>query len=161
VLKKKWLLKEVKMRNIILKNEIVDVDIVINQSFTKCPLFETSVAAGFPSQAHDYIENILNLNELMINNPAATYFVRVEGSSMIGANIFSGDILVVDRSIEIVDNKIIIGVIDGEVTVKRLKIKNNEYWLHPENMKYKPLKIESWMNFTIWGVVTWIIHKTK
>ena len=143
-----------------MRNEIIH-DIKVNETLPKCPLLGTEVSAGFPSQAHDYIENLLDLNELMIVNPASTYFVRVDGFSMVNANILSGDILVVDRSVEVSNNKIIIAVIDGEVTVKRLKIKNNEYWLYPESDKFKPLKIESWMSFTIWGVVTWIIHKTR
>ncbi|MCL1826964.1 MAG: translesion error-prone DNA polymerase V autoproteolytic subunit [Candidatus Cloacimonetes bacterium] len=134
-------------------------DISLIETLPKCPLLEIAVPAGFPSQAHDYIENLLDLNELMILNPAATYFVRVEGNSMIDANIYPGDFLIVDRSEEIADGKIVIGVIDGEVTVKRLRIKNNEYWLCPENVKYKPLRIEPHVDFRVWGVVTWVIHK--
>jgi DNA polymerase V len=136
-------------------------DISLIDALPKCPLMETAVPAGFPSQAHDYIENLLDFNELMIINPAATYFVRVEGNSMIGANIYPGDFLIVDRSEEVADGKIVIGIIDGEVTVKRLRIKNNEYWLCPENSKYKPLRIESHIDFRVWGVVTWVIHKSK
>jgi DNA polymerase V len=129
--------------------------------YAKCPMLGINVPAGFPSPARDYIEDILDLNELMNVNPASTYFVRVEGLSMIGANITDGDILVVDRSVEVSNNKIVIAIIDGDITVKRLKIKNNEYWLCPENDKFKPVKIETWMNFSIWGVVTWVIRQTS
>lgn len=134
---------------------------ITDNSSAMYPLLGINVPAGFPSPARDYIENILDLNDLLIAHPAATYFVKVEGYSMSLANIFPGDILVVDRSAEIANNKIIIAVLDGELTVKRLKIKNNDYWLYPENDKFKEIKIESWMNFSIWGVVTWIIHKSK
>ena len=129
------------------------------KSLPKYPLLGINVPAGFPSPARDYIENFLDLNELMITNPAATYFVRVEGYSMSNANILPGDILVVDRSAEVTHNKIVIAIIEGELTVKRFKIRNNEYWLYPENDGFKPIKIEEWMDFSVWGVVTWIIHK--
>ncbi len=125
------------------------------------PLLGTDVPAGFPSPARDYIEDVLDLNELMVANSAATYFVRVEGYSMSLANIYPGDILVVDRAKEASNNSIVIAVVDGELTVKRLKVIKNEYWLYPENNNYKALKIEEWMDFTVWGVVTWIIHKSK
>ncbi|MCK9330027.1 MAG: translesion error-prone DNA polymerase V autoproteolytic subunit [Candidatus Cloacimonetes bacterium] len=118
-----------------------------------------NIPAGFPSPARDYIEDVLDLNELMIDDASATYFVRVEGYSMSLANIFPGDILVVDRGKEAYNNNIVIAVIDGELTVKRLKIIKNEYWLYPENNDYKPFKIEEWMDFLIWGIVTWVIHK--
>lgn len=130
-----------------------------NDSKNKFPLLDSNVSAGFPSPARDYIEDVLDLNELMVSHPAATYFVRVEGNSMSMANIFPGDILVVDRSKEAYHNSIIIAVLDGELTVKRLKIKNKIFWLYPENNTYHPIKIEEWMDFMVWGVVTWIIHK--
>ena len=117
------------------------------------------VSAGFPSPARDYSEKLIDLNELLTPNSASTYFLRVDGYSMINANIQHNDILVVDRSIEPQNNMIIIAVIDGEITVKRLKIKDNGYWLYPENEKFKPVKIEEWMDFMIWGVVVWVLHK--
>ena len=113
---------------------------------------------GFPSPSREYLENSLDLNELMITNPHSTYFVRVEGYSMENARILPGDILVVDRAAKAVNNKIIIAALDGEMVVKRLKIKGDDYWLYPENYKLRPLKIEPWMDFTIWGVVCWVIH---
>ena len=125
----------------------------------KALMLEATVSAGFPSPARDYKEKIIDLNELMIANPASTYFVRVDGSSMKNANIFHGDILVVDRSLEAQNNKIVIASIDGEITVKRLKIQGDRYWLYPENDKFRPLKIEEWMDFMVWGVVVWVIHK--
>ena len=126
----------------------------------KIPLFLTPIQAGFPSPADDYLENSLDLNELLIKNPPASFFVKVKGDSMIGAQISEGDILVVDRSIEPIDKKIIIANFLGEFNVKRLRIINKEVFLYSENSKYKPIKITKEMDFEVFGVVTYVIHKT-
>jgi len=123
------------------------------------PLFDTRVKAGFPSPADDSIEARLDLNELIVKHPSATFFVRVEGDSMEGANIYDGDILVVDRSITASNNKIVIAILNGEFTVKRISIEKNQITLLPENIQFPPLKITKEMDFEIWGVVTHIIHK--
>lgn len=122
------------------------------------PLFLESVSAGFPSPADDYMEGKLDLNEFLVRNPSATFFVRVTGDSMINAGIHSGDILIVDRSIEPKDGKIVIAVIDSELTVKRLQRMKGRVFLFPENKYYKPIEIKEEMNFEIWGVVTNVIH---
>lgn len=124
------------------------------------PAFLSAVQAGFPSPAEDYIENQLDLNDLVVKRPAATFYVRVEGESMSDANIHSGDILVVDRSAEASSGKIIVAVINGEFTVKRFILKDNGAYLMPENPKYPALKVDSVSDFQIWGVVTYVIHKT-
>ncbi|MCL2065229.1 MAG: translesion error-prone DNA polymerase V autoproteolytic subunit [Candidatus Cloacimonetes bacterium] len=121
---------------------------------------KTNAPVGFPSPARDYFDGILDLNELMVLNPVSTYFVKVEGHSMVNANILHNDILVIDRATKPENNKIVIACLDGELIVKRLKIKGHEYWLYPENDMLQAIKIESWMDFTIWGVVMWVIHKT-
>lgn len=123
------------------------------------PLFLTQVKAGFPSPADDFIEKRLDLNELLIRNPPATYFVRVEGESMTGANIHSGDILIVDRSVEPADRKIVIAVINGEFTVKRFRIFKNGAYLESENSAFPPIPISPEADFQIFGVVTYIVHK--
>lgn len=123
----------------------------------KLPLFLESVPAGFPSPADDHIEAKLNLNEFLIKHPEATFFVRVTGDSMVNAGISSGDILIVDRSLEPSNNKIIVAVIDGEITVKRLLKKNSKIFLVPENPKYNPIEIKGEHEFSVWGVVTSII----
>lgn len=123
------------------------------------PAFLSPVQAGFPSPADDYVENSLDLNELVLQHPAATFFVRVEGESMIDANIHSGDILVVDRSISAASGKIVVAVINGEFTVKRLVQKNGAVYLQPENSRFPPIKVDPEGDFQIWGVVTYIIHK--
>ena len=125
------------------------------------PLFLTPVMAGFPSPADDFIDKTLDLNEFLIKNKAATFFVRVMGDSMIDANISSGDILVVDRSLEPKDKTIIIAKIFEEFNVKRLRIKNNNLFLEPQNPKYPQIAIKKEMDFEIFGVVTYIIHKAK
>lgn len=125
----------------------------------KLPLYTSPVRAGFPSPAEDYLDKKLDLNEYLIRNPSATFFVRVSGTSMINAGIHDGDILVVDRSAEPVDNRIVVGVINGEFTVKRIKKKNNRLFLLPENESFKPIEITEEMDFRIWGVITYTIHK--
>jgi DNA polymerase V len=122
------------------------------------PFFLESVSAGFPSPADDYMEGKLDLNELLVKNPPATFFVRVTGDSMTGAGIHSGDILVVDKSIDPKNSSIIIAVINGELMVKRLVYKGCELWLYPENPNYKPVKVTDGMDFDVWGVVRSVIH---
>jgi len=127
---------------------------------TQCerPLFMVPVTAGFPSPAEGYIEGKLDLNKHLIKHPAATFFVRVTGDSMVDAGIHPGDILIVDRAIEPADKKVVIAVIDGELTVKRIRMIKDKVFLMPENENYKSLQIEEEMNFEIWGVVTNVIH---
>ena len=123
------------------------------------PLFMSSVEAGFPSPAEDYIEGSLDLNKHLIKHPAATFFVRVSGDSMINAGMYPDDILIVDRSLEATDKKIVIAVIDGELTVKRLRYRDSLLFLEPENDTCRPIKITKEMSFEVWGVVTNVIHK--
>jgi len=123
------------------------------------PLYMAAIEAGFPSPADDYIEGRLDLNRHLIRHPAATFFVRVSGNSMIDAGIFPGDILIVDRSLEAVDRKIVIAVVNGELTVKRLRIRSGQPFLEPENDQYAPIEITPDMAFEIWGVVTNVIHR--
>lgn len=118
------------------------------------PLFSSRVQAGFPSPAEDLVESSLDLNRFVLKNPATTFFVKAEGDSMEGAGIFSGDILVVDRSLEARSGAIVIAVVFDELTVKRLLIKGGKYFLVAENEEYEPLQITEEMESTIWGVVT-------
>jgi DNA polymerase V len=122
------------------------------------PLFLASVSAGFPSPAEDYIEGRLDLNRHLIKHPAATFFVRVAGDSMLGAGIHPGDILVVDRALEPQDSSVVIAVIDGELTVKRISQRGGKLFLVPDNQAYEPLEIVEAMEFEVWGVVTSVIH---
>ncbi|HER62419.1 MAG TPA: translesion error-prone DNA polymerase V autoproteolytic subunit [Desulfobacteraceae bacterium] len=123
------------------------------------PLFLSGVSAGFPSPAEDYIDRRLDLNELLIKNPAATFFVRVAGDSMTGAGIHHDDILVVDRSLEATSGRIVIAVYNGELTVKRLIQDKNSIRLVAENPDYSPLIIDQDNGCEVWGVVTSVIHQ--
>lgn len=122
------------------------------------PLFTGKVAAGFPSPADDYIEKTLDLNDLLIQKPAATFFVRASGESMLGAGIHSNDILVVDRSITPVVGKIVICALNDELTVKRLKSMGDKVVLGAENPAYSDIIIQEGTELIIWGVVTNVIH---
>ena len=128
---------------------------------TSCPFFDSSIPAGFPSPAADYIEERIDLNDLLVKTPSATFFVKVEGESMIGAYIPPKALLVVDRSLNAVSGDIIVAVITGEFTVKRLLKTQAGVFLAPENKKFKPLKIQDDMDFQVWGVVTKIIIDPK
>ena len=122
------------------------------------PLFTGKVAAGFPSPADDYVEKNLDLNELLVQKPAATFFVRAQGESMLGAGIHSNDILVVDRSLEVVPGKVVICAINGELTVKRLERVNEQWQLKAENPAFADIVIHDELELVIWGVVTNVIH---
>ena len=124
----------------------------------KLPVFLGRLPAGFPSPADDYLEGKLDLNRHLIKHPAATFFVRVTGDSMIGAGIHSGDLLVVDRSLEPADKNVVVAVLDGELTVKRLFKQNGVLRLLPENLNYQPIEITPQQTVEIWGVVTSVIH---
>jgi DNA polymerase V len=123
------------------------------------PFYTEKLSAGFPSPANDYLEKSLDLNEFLIKNPPATFFVEIQGDSMIGAGIHSGDILIVDRSLEAVHNKIVVAVVNGEFTVKRLYWVKKTVKLMAENPNYKPIEIKEGVEFEIWGVATTVIHK--
>ena len=121
-------------------------------------IFMATVPAGFPSPAADYEEGKLDLNRHLIKNPAATFFVRVTGDSMVKAGIHSGDLLVVDRSIEPRDKNVIIAVVNGELTVKRIRIRKNGLTLEAENEAYQSQEINDEIEFEVWGIVTNVIH---
>ena len=122
------------------------------------PIFMATVPAGFPSPAADYEEGKLDLNRHLIKNPAATFFVRVTGDSMVKAGIHNGDLLVVDRSIEPRDKNVVIAVVNGELTVKRIRIRKNGLTLEAENEAYQSQEINDEIEFEVWGVVTNVIH---
>ena len=124
----------------------------------KLALYGSKVPAGFPSPADDYIEAHLDLNEHLIKHPAATFLVRATGTSMIDAGIHENDILVVDRSLKPTHGKIAIVAIDGQLTVKRLSLKNSQLFLLPENKDFKPIEVKDGSDIYIWGVVTNVIH---
>jgi DNA polymerase V len=123
------------------------------------PLYVSQIKAGFPSPADDYVDKSLDLNSYLIANPISTFFVRVEGDSMINAGILSGDILIVDKSIDNPMNKIVVALLNGEFTVKRLTKRDGSVFLLPENPKYPNIEITEFVDFQVWGVVTGVVRK--
>ena len=138
---------------------ISDIWLVDDSQSVELPYYDTKVQAGFPSPAEDHLEQRLDLNMLVIDNPSATFFVRVAGESMRGIGITDGDILVVDRSIESWGNRIVVAVIDSEFTIKRFTKRNETVVLEAENPDYPPIKITEEMDFSVWGVVCWTLKK--
>ncbi len=120
------------------------------------PLLE-GVQAGFPSPAADFIDLSIDLNRHLIKHPSATFYARAKGDSMKDAGIFDGDLLIVDKSIEPTDGKIAICYIDGEFTVKRIKIDKDELWLMPANAAYQSIQMREGNSLSIWGIVTHVI----
>ena len=127
-------------------------------SHLRLNLFSYSVPAGFPSPADDHIEGKLDLNEHLVRRPAATFFVRASGESMMDAGIFDGDLLVIDRSISAKSDDIVIASIHGELTVKRLQQSGKEWLLVPANPKFPVIPLEG-SDGEIWGVVTHSIRR--
>lgn len=126
---------------------------------TPCPsLFVSSVSAGFPSPADDFMDTELNLNEYLVRHPAATFFVRVKGDSMTGAGIFPGSLLIIDRSLKARQDSIILAVLNGEFTVKRIRREGAGFVLYPENVDYQPVVITAAMDFMVWGIVVHVIR---
>jgi DNA polymerase V len=142
-----------------LEATVTEIYSVEQKNRVKRPLFSCGVSAGFPSPADDYIDRHLDLNELLIKNPAATFFVRVAGDSMTGVGINHDDILIVDRSLDPTNGKIIIAAIDGELTVKRLSRTASTCSLQSEHPDYPPLTITPDMSLEVWGVVTSVVHQ--
>ena len=123
------------------------------------PLYLHRIPAGFPSPADDYIESGLDLNDLLVRNPAATFMVRVSGDSMIGVGIHDGDILVIDRSETAVHGKIVVAALDGEMTVKRLHLKDGQCRLVPENKAFRPIQVGTEQDLQVWGVVVGVVRR--
>lgn len=121
------------------------------------PVVSQGISAGFPSPAEDFLELKMDLNREYIKHPNATFYAYVNGDSMIGAGLDSGDLLIIDKSLEVKNKRIAVCFIDGEFTIKRIKIENNVVWLFPANKKYSPIQVTEDNEFVIWGVVTTVI----
>ena len=121
------------------------------------PYISSGIKAGFPSPAADFDENKISLDNVLVKNKEATFYAKANGNSMTGAGIDDGDVLVIDRSLEPQNKKIAVCFIDGEFTVKRIKLENEEVYLMPENPNYKPIKISEENELVIWGIVTYVI----
>ncbi|WP_394368761.1 LexA family protein [Galbibacter mesophilus] len=119
----------------------------------------SGISAGFPSPAEDFKEGTIDLNSVLIKNQEATFYARVSGQSMIDAGLEDGDLLVIDKSLEPANGKIAVCFIDGEFTVKRLKLEKDNLFLMPENKNYSPIKVSEDNQLIIWGIVTYVIKK--
>ncbi|WP_075881864.1 LexA family protein [Vreelandella massiliensis] len=128
-----------------------------DNSTTMSPLLGCAVRAGFPSPADDHLDSELNLHRYVVKRPAATFFVRAEGDSMVGDGIYHGDLLVVDRSLEAMPGRIIIVALEGELTVKRLERVDDNLHLVASNPKFAPITLED-KDAHVWGVVTHVVH---
>lgn len=122
-------------------------------------LAQTGISAGFPSPADDFKEFKISLDKTLVRNKEATFYAKVSGQSMVGAGIDDGDLLVVDKSLDPKHNSIAVCFIDGEFTVKRLKVSEGNVYLQPENPSYKAIKITNDNDFQVWGIVTHVIKK--
>ena len=119
---------------------------------------KTANATGFGAAADDYMERGIDLNEQLIKNKPATFFFKMKGDAMKESGIFDGDILIVDRSIKLVNGKIIIAILNGELLVRRFHKNFSSAFLIPENSRYKSINLAEFNNFLVWGVVTYVIH---
>ncbi|TBX71322.1 translesion error-prone DNA polymerase V autoproteolytic subunit [Flavobacterium silvisoli] len=121
------------------------------------PYFDSGIKAGFPSPAADFDETKISLDRVLVKNTEATFYAKADGTSMSGAGIDDGDIMIIDRSLEPADGRIAVCCIDGEFTVKRLAIKEDGLYLLPENPSFQPIKVEENHKLIIWGIVTYVI----
>jgi DNA polymerase V len=129
------------------------------ESNLEMPYISSGIKAGFPSPAADFDGTRVSIDQIVVKNALATFYAKANGNSMTGAGIDDGDILVIDKSIEPQDGKIAVCFIDGEFTVKRIKIQENSLLLLPENKLFEPIEITEENNFIIWGIVTFVVKK--
>lgn len=139
-----------------LKNNITFFLPDLENTF-ELPFISGGIKAGFPSPAADFDETKISLDHVLVKNREATFYAKASGTSMIGAGIDDGDILVIDRSVEPQNNKVAVCYIDGEFTVKRIKIEKECVYLMPENKEFQPIKVTSENELIIWGIVTYVI----
>lgn len=135
----------------------LDIYSVSTEKMIERPLIEEGIKAGFPSPAEDFLDISIDLNKELIKNPSATFYGRVKGDSMKDAGIDNGDLLIIDKSLEPRDGKIAVCFIDGEFTIKRIKLEKDFCWLMPENKNYEPIKVTEDNDFVVWGIVVHII----
>lgn len=138
-------------------SNLLDIYSALTETALNLPLVNNGISAGFPSPALDFVDLTIDLNLHLIKHPSSTFYGLVKGHSMKNIGINDGDLLVIDKSIEPIDNKIAVCYIDGEFTLKRIKLEKNQCWLIPENENYKTIKVTEENDFLIWGIVTYVI----
>lgn len=122
------------------------------------PQASSQLSAGFPSPADSYTEQTLDLNQQLIRHPSSSFLMRVQGDSMVNAGINDGDLLVVDRAIQPAPGKVVIAAVNGELTVKRLTLHQGQFWLTPDNHRYRPVPLNEENESFVWGVVAHVIR---
>lgn len=140
-----------------MKKKKISIHPVETNISIELPLAGSKIKAGFPSPAEDFLDTGIDLNKELIKNPASTFLGKVSGDSMQDLGISDGDIVIIDKSKEVVDGKIVVCFIDGEFTMKTIKFEENFCWLMPANENYKPLKVTKDNEFIVWGIVTHVI----
>lgn len=135
----------------------LDIFPVSTETALELPLVSENISAGFPSPALDFQGNTIDLNKILIKNSISTFFGKVKGFSMEGVGISDGDLLIIDKSLEPKNGKIAVCFIDGEFTVKKIKIEASQVWLLAANVAYKPIQVTADNDFLIWGIVTHVI----
>jgi DNA polymerase V len=141
----------------ILSTAKIEIYSAISESVLELPVLSAGISAGFPSPAMDFIDLTIDMNKHLIKHPSSTFYGRVKGVSMKNVGIYDGDLLVIDKQISPSNDKIAVCYIDGEFTVKRIKIENDCVWLIPENETYQSIKVTEDNDFIIWGIVTHVI----
>lgn len=142
-----------------LSTPVIEIAQTDNASKLPLPYADHGIQAGFPSPAQDYLSETIDLNQEVVRHPAATFYGRVNGDSMIEEGIEEGDLIVIDRAIEPSDGDLAVCCVDGEFTLKRLKIEPDRVWLIPANETFDPIMITDDNRFEIWGVVTYLIKR--
>lgn len=142
-----------------LKSKKIEIFTPDTESTLEVPFIAAGIKAGFPSPAADFDEVRISLDQIVVKNKSATFYAKASGNSMIGAGIADGDVLVIDRSLEPTDNKIAVCFIDGDFTVKRIRIGENAVCLVPENEAFEPITITEENELIIWGIVTYVLKK--
>lgn len=145
--------------NKIFQTKNLDFFTANTDSSLDLPMIEGGIHAGFPSPAQDYVDLSIDLNKELINNPSSTFYARVKGTSMQDAGINDGDILVIDKSLEPQNGDTAVCFLDGEFTLKYIRIEPDAVYLVPANPKFNPIKVTQENNFCIWGIVTYSIKK--
>lgn len=144
-----------------MQNSFLEIYSSGTNSEQALPYADEGIRAGFPSPAQDCMQDSIDLNKELVRHPSTTFYAKVTGDSMTDAGIDDGDLLVIDKGIEPQDNDIVVAFIDGEFTLKRIKLDKSSkcLWLMPANKKYSPIKVNEENNFIIWGIVTYSIKK--
>lgn len=144
-----------------MSEEISALYLFVRRTSLMRPLFATSVCAGFPSPAEDWIESRIDLNEHLVKHPIATFFTRVSGDSMIGEKIYPGDTLIIDRAAPTGDGSIVLALLNGLFCIRKLRIEGERIWLEAANDNYPPIEITEEMEFQVWGRVMHSIHSFR